>query len=74
MSALLETLPEEIWPGHGTACLINGYATDKGLVQEISIRAEVMNSTGVPATSPGCGIDLTTVATVFTLTFVAGLT
>ncbi|MFW2440908.1 MAG: glycosyltransferase [Arenicellales bacterium] len=45
MSTLLETLPDEIWPGHGTARLINGYATDKGMLQRVNIRADKKLST-----------------------------
>ncbi len=37
---LTQTLPERIWPGRGTACLISGYAANESLLQDISVQAD----------------------------------
>ncbi|NOY16906.1 MAG: glycosyltransferase [Gammaproteobacteria bacterium] len=40
MSTLTQTLPDKIWPGRGTACLISGYAANESLLQGIRVQAD----------------------------------
>ena len=37
MSKPLQTLPEKLWPGKGTACLINGLIAEDKLVKNVNI-------------------------------------
>ena len=37
MSKLIQKLPEKIWPGQGTACLVSGYVTDSEPVKDVTI-------------------------------------
>ena len=39
MSKLIQKLPEKIWPGQGTACLVSGYVTDVEPVKDVTIHA-----------------------------------
>ncbi len=39
MSALTQPLPDNIWPGRGTACFISGYADSESPLQDISVQA-----------------------------------
>src|SRR5210317_287781 len=47
MSKLIQKLPEKIWPGQGTACLISDYVTDSEPVKDVTIHtnANVSSST-----------------------------
>ncbi len=40
MNMLTQTLPEKIWPGRGTACLISGNIDSGGLLSDVSLSGE----------------------------------
>ncbi len=37
---LTQTLPDKIWPGRGTACLVSGYAPNDSVLQGISVQVD----------------------------------
>ncbi len=47
MNKPLQTLPEKMWPGKGTACLINGLVVEEKLLKTVNVRTdtEVTSST-----------------------------